>query len=478
MAIYNTWLPGNQFFDFNDGVTTALEYKEALSGEQFLCQKFVIPNAQAGFGITYDQADPAFDITKPPKVFYASTAEGYFVLKDSDGWLWRAPLPAQTKAQERGWAWNQFEPHEPQENEGEMPEAPSSGRIEAFQFGGGEGVHGEDNDIPVTIWIGYIAGRPPVKATVGDIRSVVLTDRNPGEHVWKVGTCELENGTRKEIKYLGSLPFGLQLNGPRDRLAVLPYRGPIIAGYQSGTPWVKLGNNTQLGGMLDFMLESQLQFQQRHPQSILGPWMHIYLQALWDCEQNGPIDTWVWDGPDGNPAWDGWQYRALDGMTRTWADAMKTGSTVSTANKTKLQTVCTRFLDWLHTWLKANEDKDGVPNNWNPPGWTQGQPFPASSYLDPKFTFVSGHDNALALKSVVFAAQAGYSQTKSKYMIHRLIEALKTVQVTPTGTSEMRGAFTLNPAGYEVYGFEQGEILEALAVCKQHPELLVQEAAS
>ena len=36
----------------------------------------------------------------------------------------------------------------------------------------------------------------------------------------------------------------------------------------------------------------------------------------------------------------------------------------------------------------------------------------------------------------------------------------------------MRGAFTPNPEGYEVYGFSQGEVLEALALAKQHPELL------
>ena len=37
----------------------------------------------------------------------------------------------------------------------------------------------------------------------------------------------------------------------------------------------------------------------------------------------------------------------------------------------------------------------------------------------------------------------------------------------------MNGAFTANPDGFEVYGFEQGEILEALALAKQNPTFLI-----
>lgn len=478
MTTYNTWLPGNQFFDFNDGVDTSLGYKDTLAGGKILCNTFEIPNAQAGFGITFDQIDPPFGIAKPPKVMYSSTADMIFVLKDSAGWLWAAPCRKQTKVAERGWNWDQFGLHSVQENTGTEPSVPASGRIQAFQFGGAEGVHGTDNDTPQSISIAYIAGRSPSAAIAGDIRQVVLTNRNPHAHTWKVGTVDLVGGSRKPIKYLGSLPFGLQLNGPRNRLAVLPYRGPIVAGYQSGTPWVQLGDNVSLGGMLDFMLEAQVQFQNRNPNDIMGPWMHIYLQALWDCEQNGPIDTWVWDGPDGNPAWNGWQYRAFDSMGRTWYEATQ-ASTISTTNKTKLATINSRFLDWLHGWLTANPTILGIPNDWRPAGWTQGTPFPADSYLDPKYTGTSAHDCALALKGAVFSALAGYDVTKAKYVIHRLIQALIPIQVEDqTGTDEMRGAFTQNPTGFEVYGFEQGEILEALALCKQHPSLLVQEASS
>jgi hypothetical protein len=475
MSSLNTWFPGQSIYDFNDGVTRSLvRIPGDVGTATVLCESFSIPNAQAGFGITFDMVSPAFEITKPPKVSYASTSEMLFILKDADNWLWAAPCPMQTKVTERGWAWSQFVLHSVQDMTGTPPTDPTPGRIQAFQFSGAEGVHGDDPVVAQTISIAYIAGRSPVGTTVGDIRMVSILDNSPNAHSLKVGDVELLNGERKEIKYLGALPFGLQLNGPRSNLAVLPYRGPLIAGYQSGTPWVASGDNTQLAGMLDFMLESQNQFTQRSPQGLVGPWMHIYLQALWDCEQNGEIDTWVWDGPDGNPAWDGWQYRAYDSMGRTLAEAAET-SLVSAENKEKLLLTVSRFGDWLYNWLVANPTAGGVPNDWRPAGWTQGIPLSPSSHLDPKYTHPSQHDISLALKGVIFSALGGYDDTKARYMIRRLLLALIPLQYTdPDNLDEMRGAFTTNPVGFEVYGFEQGEILEALALCLQHPELLPQ----
>ena len=93
MTTLNTWLPGNKFYDYNDGVSNQLGYLQDPSGGNHLCESFIIPNSNAGFGITFDMVNPAFGITKPPKVSYASTSEMLFVLKDSEGWLWSAPCP-------------------------------------------------------------------------------------------------------------------------------------------------------------------------------------------------------------------------------------------------------------------------------------------------------------------------------------------------------------------------------------------------
>ena len=469
MTAYNVWLPSDKFFTYNDGAVSSLSQQNTTGTNKMLCRSFTIPNNQSGFGIVKEHINPYFAMTKPPKVCYKSATDMTLGIKDSLGWLWTTPMPAQTSVKERGWAWSQFILGSVQENEGPLPDAPAPGNILGFQFSGAAGAHGPDGNLPVTIYLAYVSGRSPVMATTGSIRQVILTDKNAKAHTWKVGNMDLVGGSRKPVKYTGSLPFGLQANGPRNHLSVLPYRGPIVAGYQSGTPWVASGNNEKLAGMLDFMLESQVQFTARSPQKLVGPFMHIYLQALWDCEQNGTIDTWVWDGPDGNPAWDGWQYRALDSMGRTWYEANQSAQ-ISTENKAKLKTICTQFMDWLYQWLMDNEEANGVPNDWKPAGWTQGTPFPPESYLDPKFTAPAAHDAALAAKGAIFSTLAGYDQLRGRYVIHRVMSALLSGQYQ--GSDDMRGAFTRNPVGYEVYGFEQGEIMEALALAKQHPELL------
>lgn len=472
MAQYNLWLPGNAFFGFNSGAETSLLYVTTKDGKQLLAQSFRVANRRSGFGITRDQVTPPFAMTKPPKMLYSSSADYVMVIKDSAGWNWIGPVPKQTVPAERGWAWSQFSVHEQQENTGTIPTKPATGEILSFQFAGAAGVHGSDDNIPQTLSIVYLSGRSPTQATGGDIRTFTITDRNPGAHIWKVGTVELVEGERAEVKYVGGLPFAYQVGGPRNRLSSLPYKGPLVAGYQSGTPWIDQNNNEALGQMMDFMSEAQYEFTKRSPTEISGPWMHIYLQALWDCEQNGTINTWVWDGPDGNPAWDGWQYRAFDSMGRTWYAAVNKPE-ITAENRLKLATVTSKFLDWLYYWLLENPAATGVPNDWRPEGWTQGTPLAPDRGLDPKYTMPSAHDTALALKGAVFSVKAGYDSVKGHYVIHRLIEALRPIQVQdPLDLDEMRGAFTLNPQGYEVYGFEQGEILEALALCLQHPELL------
>lgn len=474
---FNTWLPGDKIFAFNDGAPRTLGYKETASGGSMLAATFTIPNAQAGFGITYDMVSPVFAITKPPKVFYASTAAFNFSIKDSDGWVWRAPCPQQDQLKERGWEWAQFSLAPVQEvvKDGMTPPAaPSTGNILLFQFNGGDGVHGSENDIPQSISISYVAARTPVPASVGTIRMASLLDKNANAHILKVGDVDLVGGSRREIKYLGTLPFGLMIGGPsRSRLANIPFRGPYIAGYQSGTPWVDIGDETRLEFMLDFMLESQLQFQNRSPSALLGPFMHSYLPATWDSEQYGTLDTWVWDGPDGNPAWNGWQYRAFDAMSATWQLAVE--KTLSLPVQEKARVICTRFLEWIADWMKANVKAYYIPSSWGPNGWTQGVPLPPDSYLDPHGNSLEAHDLALVLKGAIFCAKAGADQATCMYVIAQCLQSLTLAQ-SHGERDPMRGCFTLNPTDFESYSFHQGEIMDALALAMRNPELLPERA--
>ena len=473
MANYNTWLPGDKVFTYGDPVPATMKNLMHFNGSLMLCVSYEIPNRQSGLGITYDATQEPFTLTVPPKLCYQADVDFVISLKDSDGWMWEGNMPKQDVVRERGWEWAQFvlsDSQDPGQAGKPLPEKPAAGVISAYQFRGAAGVHGSTNDRKQKLNIAYLAGRSPVSAANGDIRTFRLTDEKADSHNFKVGDVKLAGGSRREIKYLGALPFAFQSNGPRNRLAVLPYRGPVIAGYQSGTPWVYASDNKALTGMLDFMLAAQQQFRDRHPKKLMGPFMHCYLWATWDCEQTGPLDTWVWDAPDGNPAWNGWQYRAFDSMGHTWYKAIR-NSAINSANRNKLKLICERFLTWLYGWIEANPKANYIPSEWGPPGWSQGQPLPPDSYLDPHGTSRDAHDLGLALKGAIFCALAGTDKVMCRTVIRHCILALQSIQVS-SATDPMRGAFTLNPAAYEVYGFHQGEIMDALGLALAHPELM------
>lgn len=459
----NTWLPGGRTYNFGTGCTLSLVSADIGGGAQALVQRAVIADAESGFGTTFDMSNPPFDMTKPPKISYKADKDLALVLKDAGGWLWRAPMRAQPAFTERGWAWTRFEAHSVQDNDGEPPAVPVPGVIQLFQIQAGEGV-----TIPVQAEVLYIAARTPAKAVTGDVRKARLTIKEQGAITVKVGNVSLVSGARQPVRYLGALPFGLQENGPaRSGRAPTPYRGPFIAGYQSGTPWVDLADTAKLAAMLDLMLESQIQFRDRHPQKILGPFMHCFLPATWDSQQVGQVNSWVWDAPDGNPAWPGWQWRAIDAMGHTWARCVDRGLTNQAA---KAGQICSRFLAWLRGWLDVHPEADYLPSSWGPPGWTQGVPLPPGSYLDPQGTTLEPHDVALAMKGAIYAFAAGGDTARSKAIVRRCVRMLRASQAG--GTGPMRGAFSLAPAQFRAYGFQQGEVHDALALALQHPQVL------
>ena len=52
----------------------------------------------------------------------------------------------------------------------------------------------------------------------------------------------------------------------------------------------------------------------------------------------------------------------------------------------------------------------------------------------------------------------------------RCMRALRLIQVVDT-SDPMYGAFSLSPKTFQAYGFEQGEIQDALALALQHKDL-------
>jgi len=597
MAIYNTWLPGGKYYLYpsTDGGKTSSSVRTSTaeitsSGFTNVVQTLVIDDGNSGWGTTFDMTFPAFTMNQPPRIAYTSTANLSLLLRDSDGWTWKAPMRAQNviaganvTSYERGWAWNRFlisgapsgnraayvnitnggrgytEPpsvtfSKPPESgtavqaQGyavltddvvtsivittrgcnyataptvsigppasnslvkeqatadayieyidplDYPTEPATGAINLFQLQLADGVTG-----PANIVLYYITGRRPTVLSTGNIKTFKLTTTDPRAFKLNVGDFILNGGERQPINYLGSLPFGYMVGGPsRYRQSSAPYRGPYIAGYQDGTPWAEIKDlNAQenLSGMMDFMLDAQAQFVSKRNAArvripglvlddIIGPFMHCYLPATWDSLQTGTIDTWIFEAPDGNPAWTGWQWRAYDSMCKTWyslvtnsVDSTSAAYTLYLSNLDKAETISTRFTYWLYDWFLARPDVNYVPSGslekpseWAPQGWSLGDKFPTDLYLDPLSGATNAHDLALALKGAIFSSLSGADSIKCKYIMLRCMRALRLIQVVDT-SDPMYGAFSLSPKTFQAYGFEQGEIQDALALALQHKDL-------
>lgn len=451
-----------------------LEYGETTNDKAVLVSRFTIQNRDSAIALS--PQDYGLTTANAPVVGYFSTSDMLIIVTDAQGWRWSALLPRQAKVAEQSLPWSEysFAVEQDPANVGKPQPSAPSGNLRLIQFQGSPNAHGANGTTPQAISIAYIAGVIAVSATSGDIRRVRLINTNPAAHTWRVGSTTLNSGSRRAVRFYGSLPYALTVGGPgRAHLAKIPFRGPYVAGYQSGTPWVDLSKATELGQMLDLMLESQNQFSARSPAALSGPFMGSYLPAVWDSEKYGEVDSWVWEGPDGNPAWSGWQFRAFDAMASTWNKAVEKKMSVDI--QTKAKTICTRFLTWLHEWLQQHKQASYLPKEWRQPGLEDGAPMPAGGYLDPRGAIADAHDLALALKGALYCALAGADRDMCKYVIERCVHALPLAQVH-SEIDPMRGSFTNDPAEYKAFSIYQGEVLDALALAWKNQDLLPEDA--
>ncbi|MFW7267548.1 phage tail protein [Gluconacetobacter sp. Hr-1-5] len=472
----SVWTADRGYYTFGS-ITDIVRASAAMpDGSQMLTIQMDMTAAYAGFGISRANVYPFATWSSPPGIYYAAASNLWYCVQDANGWLWVTQMPAAGTLDANGKlvpAWRWFQPdvsrlilNTAQPGTGDTPTVPALGGTNYAQ---GITIQ-SDTDNLGPLYVAYVAAEQPAQPPTSEQNIDVFTIQSTSTDAFtlKVGDVQLVNGIRTPIKYYGSAPFGLQINGPsRSNLSVVPYRGPYITGYQSGTPWIDIGNGAKLQQMLQFMADAQDQFAAAHPQHLRGPFAHCYLPAIWDSVQVGAVDSWVYDAPDGNPAWTGWQWRAFDAMAHTWYLAKQKGlAAAALAGQ-----VAGAYLTWIYGWLRDNPDALYVPSEWGPPGWTQGQPWPAGGYLDPHGTTREPHDMALCLKGAIACGLAGAGVDKVKYIVGRCIRMLQAVQVV-TPTDPVRGAFTLNPAGYEVYGFAQGEILDGISHALRYPQFV------
>ena len=466
-----TWTPDKDSFTF--GTATVTAGTDATTGVPVA--QVAMTAAYAGFGIDKTNCYPYATWTNPPSISYSTASiEILYSFKDSAGWLWQTTLPAQASLANMNFTFSQFtltpgQTATGQPNAGKTaPTVPTAGDIQGVQFQ----TQADDS----TMELAYVSTSAPTYASTGTIDLFSITYAGTAALTLKVGNVTA--GSRVPIAYYGTLPFGLLLGGPsRSSVSSAPYRGPYISGYQDGTPYVDLADDTSLAQLLQFMSDAQTQFTSHSPTGITGPFMHAFLPVTWDSLQSGLLETdianggaWVWDAPDGNTAWPGWQYRAFDGMSRTWAACVAANS----PNATLAGQISLLFLHWADGWLAANPTFQGMPELWGPPGWVQGVPLARTSYLVPHIdpdNAPDPHSMALTMKGAVWCIRAGADPVLCKRVFRRLLAAMQINQAEAV-TDPMRGCFTVDSVDHQAYAFAQAEMLEMLALALRTPAIL------
>lgn len=471
MIRYNTWLPGNELFAYKGSFVKTLVYAERAAGGRVVTDQVTVPNTTAVFGIKAGFLKPAMEITRPPKLCYSSTIDFVLMLRDSNGWVWEAPCPKQATVRERGWGWSQFVLSALQDADKATltpPANPSTGNLLEVLLRRLANVPDVTNTTPHVIRLAYMAGRTPSYAQSGSVQRVSIANESTAALTWRVGDVKLTDGSRKPIKYAGAAPFSFTSGGSnRNQYSTAPFRGPYVAGQQSGTPWIELKANDKLNGMLDMMLASQDEFRNRHPSRLDGPFMHSFVPQTWDGGNTSQLDSWILDTPTASATQGSWQYRAFEGMARTWHLAQERGSTLGIIEKAR--TICMRFFDWVYAWLQSNPNAYYLPSKWTPIGWKETSPLPDNAYLDPHGSTVVASDLAVVLKGAIYCGLTGADFEKAKYVVQRCLQVLARIQVD-TANSPMRGAFTLRPQNYDTKGFEQAEVLDALTLGLRYPQ--------
>jgi hypothetical protein len=167
-----------------------------------------------------------------------------------------------------------------------------------------------------------------------------------------------------------------------------------------------------------------------------------YADGMW----NGVVGTFSWQGADPNTFWGGFQYRAFEAAAHAYCYILE-NNLYSTA-AALLYTVSIRFADWLTNWLINNPTAPCIPSTFN-----EGQA-PQALYADSMFL-------AIALKALIYIRRAGITTyDNERVKIYNMLSAYNVSDLS----NGMYGSFSVDPANKIAYGYQHGEVLEALGL--------------
>lgn len=281
---------------------------------------------------------------------------------------------------------------------------------------------------------------------------------------------------------------------------LIEWRGAPGIGYQDPVLWSRLGNNTSLEIMLDFMEDSQNEYFDRY--GTLGPFVPSYVWDRFDLEATAAAaDTWTFDWVDPNSEWVGYTARAVAALAES--------SYIS--NNARAATLAFNFIGWLESvWTDPDqfiptnfpETLQFIERSQNYEDGAIGTPYNGRVYEAvqlapgttganaPTFPTVPGqtvqdgsvlwrcigysygtipaygsydepHAASLFMRAAAYLYMQGTQQARNAQLMSRLWDYLERLWNDAYG--DVDGTWSNNPANAEWFGFWTGEIVTILS---------------
>lgn len=304
-----------------------------------------------------------------------------------------------------------------------------------------------------SIW--YIGGAPEQLPSYAQVFKAAVVSKIKTAHTLWCGNFEAIGAPTNELRYVpGVNLFTVNV----ENSAVDSWRGAVVmAGYQDIYHLVLTEQWIRLGNQLDFLTDSQNEFQRVNPDKINGFFYQGFALAYWDAVDfidNRGYNVFVDSTIDPNNEWTQYHTRPLHSVAKGWHLLVKKGMGKTKYGK-QCERITMRFLGYLFTFFRQRNSNQ-PPTNITPSRGAE------VFYHEPATA-------SLILRGAIYANLAGGNRLITFGVIKAMYEYIKS-QYTATGN--MSGSFTVGQPEFfvdgvaykENFGFWTAEILESLAI--------------
>ncbi|QJI53362.1 hypothetical protein vBAcoSR7M_40 [Alteromonas phage vB_AcoS-R7M] len=280
---------------------------------------------------------------------------------------------------------------------------------------------------------------------------------------------------------------------------LIDWRGAPGVGYQDAMTWVNHNQPAKLAKMLDFIEDSQDEFESRYGSR--GPFIPAYVWDRFDRQATGAANnTWTFDWVDPNSEWIGYTARTVNGCAMAGYKA----------SSNRASAIASDFINWLNSvWTDHNKfivtnlpetiraigrsedvEVDEVVTVYNgyvyqcrTAGTTNGNAptYPQTLYATvndgtavfecvgysygtvPAYgSYDEPHAASLFLRGAAYLHKSGYETTNSLAIVQRCWNYLERLWSNSYG--EVDNTWSHNSAAGEWFGFWSGEIVTTLSL--------------